>query len=65
VLGQINDVAVAHRLLDGLAADDSLAAHQESIILSRGWIAHDLSHQLVVLRKTIQRFNKQAVFWQK
>jgi inorganic triphosphatase YgiF len=65
VLGLINDIAVAHRLLDGLAADASLAAHQESITLSRGWIAHDLSHQLVVLRKTIQRFNKQAVFWQK
>lgn len=65
VLGQINDVAVAHRLLDGLAADDSLAAHQEAITLSRGWIAHDLSHQLNVLRKTIQRFNKQDAFWEK
>jgi len=65
VLGQINDVAVAHRLLDGLAADAGLAAHQESITLSRGWIAHDLSHQLDVLRKTIQRFNKQDAFWEK
>src|SRR5665647_3809014 len=65
VLGLINDIAVAHRLLDGLAADDSLAAHQESITLSRGWIAHDLSHQLNVLRKTIQRFNKQDAFWGK
>jgi len=65
VLGLINDIAVAHRLLDGLAADAGLAAHQESITLSRGWIAHDLSHQLNVLRKTIQRFNKQDAFWGK
>ncbi|HSM99360.1 MAG TPA: CHAD domain-containing protein [Gallionella sp.] len=75
VLGQINDVAVAHRLLDGLAADATMAADdlpadgetvvQEAVILSRGWIAHDLSHQLVVLRKSIQRFNKQAAFWEK
>jgi triphosphatase len=65
VLGQINDVAVAHRLLDGLAADAALAAHQEAVVLAKGWIAHDLSHQLSVLRKTIQRFNKQAAFWEK
>ena len=75
VLGQINDVAVAHRLLDGLAADaalvaNALSAHGEAVVLeavtlSRGWIAHDLSHQLGVLRKTIQRFNKQAAFWEK
>jgi inorganic triphosphatase YgiF len=65
VLGQINDVAVAHRLLDELAADASLAAHQEAVVLAKGWIAHDLSHQLSVLRKTIQRFNKQAAFWEK
>jgi inorganic triphosphatase YgiF len=75
VLGQINDVAVAHRLLDGLAADAALAANAlsahgetvvlEAVTLSRGWIAHDLSHQLSVLRKTIQRFNRQAAFWEK
>lgn len=75
VLGQINDVATAHRLLDGLAADaimaaNALSAHGEAVVLeavtlSRGWIAHDLSHQLVVLRKSIQRFNKQAAFWEK
>jgi hypothetical protein len=47
-----------------------LSAHGEAVVpeavtLSRGWIAHDLSHQLGALRKTIQRFNKQAAFWEK
>src|SRR5450631_2205036 len=75
VLGQVNDVAAAHRLLDELAADTALAANSlpahgeatvlEAVTLSRGWIAHDLSHQLSVLRKTIQRFNKQGTFWEK
>lgn len=68
VLGQVNDVAVAHRLLDELAADSALAAQQEEAVLeavnlSRGWIAHDLDHQLEVLRKTIRRFNRQEAFW--
>jgi len=65
VLGQINDVAVAHRLLDGLAADAPLAGHQEAVVLTRGWIAHELSGQLIALRKSIQNFNKQPVFWKK
>ena len=65
LLGQINDVAVAHRLLDGLAADAALAAHQEAVVLIRGWIAHDLSGQLTELCKSMQNFNKQPVFWKK
>jgi CHAD domain-containing protein len=65
LLGQINDVAVAHRLLDSLAADAALAAHQEAVVLARGWIAHDLSGQLAALRKSMQNFNKQPVFWKK
>lgn len=64
VLGQINDIAAAHRLLDALAADDALATHQEAVVLTRGWIAHEVSAQLTVLRNTIQRFNKQAAFWE-
>ena len=69
VLGQINDIAVAHRLLDGLAADADAVQREanfvEAIPLTRGWNAHDLSNQLALLQETIQRFNKQAVFWQK
>jgi len=65
VLGQINDVAAAHRLLDELAAFADLSAHQEAVVLARGWIAHDLSHQFTSLRKTIRRFEKQPAFWGK
>ncbi|KXS30649.1 MAG: CHAD domain containing protein, partial [Candidatus Gallionella acididurans] len=65
VLGQVNDDVAAQRLLDKLAGDECLAAHQEAIVLSRGWITHDLSGQLAALRKSMQYFNKQAVFWKK
>ncbi|MDD5300427.1 MAG: CHAD domain-containing protein [Gallionella sp.] len=65
VLGQINDVAVAHRLLDELAALPELSTHQEAVTLAKGWIAHDLSHQFTALRKVIQRFDKQPAFWEK
>ncbi|HEX5364679.1 MAG TPA: CHAD domain-containing protein [Gallionella sp.] len=64
VLGQINDVAVAHRLLDDLAAAPELSRHQEAIALAKGWIAHGLAHQLGMLHKTVRRFNEQAVFWE-
>lgn len=63
VLGQINDVAVAHRLLDELAALPELAAHHEAVALAKGWIAHGLSRQLTKLRKAVQAFNKQHIFW--
>lgn len=65
VLGQINDVAVAHRLLDELAAEPGLSAHQEAIVLAKGWIAHHLSRQFTALHKAVQRFNKQPMFWDK
>ena len=66
VLGQINDIAVAHRLLDGLAAGAAAqrdANALEVVTLSRGWIAHDLSDRVGTLKRTVQHFNKQAVFW--
>ena len=63
VLGQINDIAVAHHLLNELAAVSALSDHQEAIVLARGWIAHDLSGQFADLRKTISGFSKQPEFW--
>lgn len=63
VLGQINDVAVAHRMLDELASSVVLAVHQEALVLAKGWIAHDLAHQFTLLHKTLRRFNKQPEFW--
>jgi len=65
VLGQINDVAVAHRLLEELATMPELSVYQEAVVLAKGWIAHGLSHQFTALRKAIQRFNKQPAFWVK
>lgn len=64
VLGQINDIAVAHRMLDELATPAVLAGHQEALTLAKGWIAHDLSHQFSVLHKSLRHFNEQPVFWQ-
>ena len=65
VLGQINDVAVAHRLLDELAAMPELSEYQEAVVLAKGWIAHGLSRQLTALRKAIRRFARQGEFWDK
>ncbi len=65
VLGLINDVAVAHHLLDELAVLPDLSAHQEAIVLAKGWIAHELSHQLTLLRKTMRRFDKRPAFWER
>jgi len=65
VLGQINDIAVAHRLLDELAPLAELSAHQEAIVLAKGWIAHDLSRQFTALHKVMRRFAKQRPFWNK
>jgi triphosphatase len=62
VLGQINDIAVAHRLLDELAEH---AASAEAVVLAKGWIAHELSGRLTALRKSMQNFNKQPAFWKK
>ena len=65
VLGQINDIAVTHRLLDELAASQDLSAHQDAVVLAKGWIAHDLTHQFTALRKAIQRFAREQPFWER
>lgn len=63
VLGKINDIAVAHRLLEELAANADLSAHQEAVALVKGWIARDLADQLIALHKAMQRFTSQPSFW--
>jgi len=65
VLGQINDIAVTHRLLDELAAHPCLSEHQEAVVLAKGWIAHDLTRQFAALRKAMQCFSAQPIFWGK
>jgi inorganic triphosphatase YgiF len=63
-LGQINDIAVAHRLLDELDALPELSAQREAGALARGWIAHELSRRLVELDKALRAFRKQPAFWE-
>ncbi len=65
VLGQINDIAVADRLLAELKKNEFSTAHHEAITLAKGWIAHDLSDQFASLHTAVRRFNKQGAFWQK
>jgi len=65
VLGRINDIAAAPRLLDGLVTDAALGAHQDAIVQTRNRIAHELSCQLPALRKCMQEFNKQPKLWKK
>jgi inorganic triphosphatase YgiF len=65
VLGQINDDAVANRLLDDLAATQALSGHQDALALGRGWVARDLSQQLRVLQDTTRKFHSQVHFWEK
>jgi len=64
VLGQINDGAVADRLLLELAAISAMSEHQGTIALVRGWVAHDLSQQLSVLQDAVRNFRAQRRFWE-
>jgi len=59
ILGTLNDIAVAHRLLDEMDA----GAQHESTILIRGWIEHDYMDQSVKLNKAWKKFSAQKVFW--
>ena len=65
VLGWINDVAAAHRLLDELETGAALAGHQDAAALARSWIAHEHAGELPVLRKCMKKFNGQPLFWKK
>jgi inorganic triphosphatase YgiF len=58
VLGQINDDAVANRLLDGLAATQTLSGCQDALALGRRWGAHDMSQQLRVLQDAVRGIQK-------
>ncbi len=63
VLGQINDVAAAHRLLDELAANPDLPVQQEVIALTRNEVDKNLSKLISKLHKTAELFDKQYAFW--
>ncbi|MBI5437229.1 MAG: CHAD domain-containing protein [Nitrosomonadales bacterium] len=59
ILGTLNDIAVAHRLLDELDA----GTQHESTILIRGWIERDYLDQIVKLNKAWEIFSGQKAFW--
>ena len=60
-LGEINDITVAHRLLENHAANSSV--HGELIAFIKSRIDKDMSNKIKSLYKTIQKFNKRRVFW--
>lgn len=63
LLGIINDIAVADRLLDDLAIN--LPAHSEVILFIKSRLNKDLSINFKKLHKAIQHLNKQQAFWEK
>lgn len=59
ILGLLNDIAVARRLLGELEA----SVQQESTLLIRGWIEHDYTERLAELGKAWKRFSSEKEFW--
>jgi CHAD domain-containing protein len=59
VLGILNDIAVAHRLL--LELDNT--ARRDTLALIRGWMEHDYAEQLAEFSKIWKRFTAQKSFW--
>lgn len=59
ILGTLNDIAVAHRLLDEL---DNAARH-DTVALIRGWMEHDYAERVAELGKAWKRFSAQKGFW--
>jgi inorganic triphosphatase YgiF len=59
ILGMLNDLDVARRLLDELGA----VAQHESGFLVRGWIERDYLDQIIKLNKVWKKFFAQKAFW--
>ncbi len=62
LLGKINDISVAHRLLDELAS--RLPDHREVVLFIKGAIEIDLSFKFKKLKRSIKVFNTHGVFWE-
>ena len=63
ILGQINDVAVAHRLLDELAKTPELSGHPQTIIWAKNWTDINISLNIKLLRNVSRNFNRKQAFW--
>lgn len=59
ILGTLNDIAVAHRLLNEL---DNAARH-DTLALIRGWMEHDYAGRVNEFRKAWKQFIAQKGFW--
>ncbi len=59
IMGILNDIAVAHRLLDEL---DNAVRH-ETLALIRGWMEHDYAERITEFAKAWKRFSAQEGFW--
>ena len=59
IMGILNDIAVAHRLLDEL---DNAARH-DTLALIRGWMEHDYAERVAEFGKAWKRFAAQKGFW--
>ncbi|ADE11754.1 CYTH and CHAD domain-containing protein [Sideroxydans lithotrophicus] len=59
ILGILNDIAVANRLLDKL---DNAARH-DTLALIRGWMEHDYAQRVAEFGKAWNRFAAQKGFW--
>lgn len=63
VLGRINDIAVAQRLLDDLAVLPELSAHPEAVVMARDNAMQGQARRIGELRKAVRRFEGQREFW--
>ncbi len=59
ILGTLNDIAVARRLIDGL---ESRLPH-DTLELIRGWMEHEHAEKISELGKVWKRFARQRAFW--
>ena len=59
VLGILNDIAVAQRLLTEL---DNAGRH-DTLALVRGWMEHDYAERIAEFRKAWERYAAQKEFW--
>lgn len=59
ILGKLNDIAVAHRLLNEL---DNTARH-DTLALIRGWMEHDYAERVAEFGKAWKSFAAQKGFW--
>jgi inorganic triphosphatase YgiF len=61
ILGTMNDIAVAHRLLDEL---DNAARH-DTLALVHGWMEHDYAEHIMLFNKSWAGFVAQPKCWQR